>query len=333
VAGDHVKVATTIEKGTLPQMDNVAGTARKGSVTIRGRTFSAEELRLMQDIAARSQQLSRTEISRKVCTALGWRQPNGWLKDRACRDVLITLERQGFLRLPPRRATPWHMRTTPGRVRPTNGLRLAPDAAVVSAEAGRLSLEFAKGNEAEAEWNALVSAYHYLGHRVIVGRCIKYIVRCDSWVVGALSFSSPVWRVKARDAVLHGIGMPTTAFQDAVINNSRFVLLPHLRVRNLASRVLSVACGQIVRDWERYYSVSPAVAETFVDCSLFRGTSYMAANWVKVGVTKGYSKRGMVHHNGQMQKAVYLYGLTRNVRRRLKQTVAEMKRVDTPGVL
>ena len=175
-----------------------------------------------------------------------------------------------------------------------------------------IQLEFAKGNQAEKIWNELVSEYHYLGNRTTVGRCIKYIVRSKNRLLGAISFSSPAWQLEPRDKALKAIGISNP--HDHAINNSRFLILPFVQVPNLASYILSVATKNIVHDWSRYYSVKPLIAETFVQPSLFDGTCYKAANWIEVGTTKGYAKRGSSYRNSQEPKKIFLYGLTRQIR-------------------
>ena len=104
---------------------------------------------------------------------------------------------------------------------------------------------------------------------------------------------------------------------DYVINNNRFLILPHVRVPNLASRILAAATSRVASDWGSYYALTPAVAETFVEPPRFNGTCYRAANWVQVGTSRGYLKRGRRHENSQEPKLIFLYGLQRRYRRGL----------------
>ena len=183
-----------------------------------------------------------------------------------------------------------------------------------------MELKFAKGNKYEKDWNELVDEYHYLGYRPAVGRCIKYIIQSNDRLLGAISFCSPAWRIESRDKLLRMIGLNNP--QEEVINNARFLVLPVVHIANFASYALSLATRQIVKDWNWYYSVKPLVAETFVQPSLFSGTCYKAANWLEIGLTKGYAKRGSFYQNGQEPKKIFLYGLNKNIRLKLNTMVA-----------
>jgi hypothetical protein len=191
---------------------------------------------------------------------------------------------------------------------------------------GRIKLEFAKGNAAEKTWNQLVEEHHYLGHQVVVGRCLKYLVKLDDKLVGAISFSSASWRLQTRDQLLGNLGWDQAEIRDRVINNSRFLILPTVKIPNLASGVLSIATRQVRQDWELYYGVRPYVVETFVQPSRFKGTCYQASNWIQVGITKGFAKRGATYRNSQEPKALFLHGLEPRIRTRLNRVIVEWKK-------
>jgi hypothetical protein len=261
----------------------------------------------------------RSHISRVICEELNWKQPNGWLKDRACRDVLLRLEEMEFVKLPP----PLTTRKSNRRGRePEVGSYLARYnlASPITEFPAHIELEFAKGNHSEQVWNELVDRYHYLGHSVIVGRYIKYLIKANGDLLGGISFSSPAWHLDARDTILNAIGIYNP--RDYTVNNSRFLILPHVQVANLASHVLSLATKKVVEDWSWYYSITPVIAETFVQPSLYEGTCYKAANWIEVGITKGYAKKGTSYRNSQEQKQIFLYGLDKNTRRKLRQVLS-----------
>lgn len=135
--------------------------------------------------------------------------------------------------------------------------------------------------------------------------------------MGAIAFSSPAWKIAARDRLLSRLGIDTPEVQDVVVNNSRFLILPNVRVPNLASKLLALATERIVKDWTDYYCLTPQIAETFVQPSLYNGTCYKAANWVDIGFTKGFRKSGAIHRNSQEAKQILLYGLNRYMRRTL----------------
>jgi len=245
---------------------------------------------------------------------LGWRQPNGWPKDRACRDVLRQLEELKLIKLPPR-PPGW----IEGAPRIPNQATEVPRGIIkpLSAMPAAIEFELAKGNTAEPLWNALIDKYHYLGHTVQVGRCLKYLIRGDGQLLGAISFTSPAWKLSVRDDLLRRLGFKDGKARDFVINNSRFLILPEVRVPHLASRILSGSTRRVCVDWAQYYSITPLIAETFVEPSRFVGTCYRAANWIEIGRTSGYAKVGASHHNSQKPKMLFVYGLTRECRRQL----------------
>jgi len=164
-------------------------------------------------------------------------------------------------------------------------------------------LLLAKGNSEEKRWNELVSEHHYLGHKITVGKCLKFLIISGNLEVGAVALSEPAWAVEARDKAISKVGIA----KNALANNSRFLLLPNIRVKNLASQVLSLLARDGAIEWKRYYSLELKCLETFVDSTRFKGTSYKAANWLCVGQTKGFRKSGSQHFNSQTKKHVFLY--------------------------
>lgn len=285
-------------------------------LVLRGRSFTYRDLQIVIAYAAVHYEDGRTRIARVVCRQLNWRQPNGWLKDRACREVLIKLERLGLFALPPRLIR--HSSTRKTAKQAARVFRLPPSTQEsITSMPRRIEFILAKGDAKELLWNALVEKHHYLGYGVQVGRCLKYLIKGDGQLVGAISFSSPAWRLSLRSSLVRRLHLHVADAHDIIIYNSRFLLLPTVRVPHLASRVLAAALKKAVADWTRYYAVQPMLAETFVDPTRFSGTSYRAANWIRVGMTNGYSKVGSSHHNSQEPKEFFVYGLTRNLRRAL----------------
>lgn len=303
------KTIALSEKGELP-------------IKLRGKYFGLRELRIIHQCLSKHFERGRTYISKEICKELEWRQPNGWLKDRACRHVLLRLEEKGFVELPERLISRGgNQSDSEERERQhLENFDLETPATEMPAE---IDLEFAKGNKAEEVWNEFVDEFHYLRHSIVVGRCLKYLVRGDGRLIGAISFSSPSWRLKKRDQLLGELNFSRDEIHQYVINNNRFLILPFVEVSNLASRVLSMATEKVVEDWTQYYALRPKIAETFVQPSRYEGTCYEAANWINVGATKGYAKRGRAHHNGQEPKQIYLYGLSRKSRRELAKLIPQ----------
>lgn len=268
-------------------------------IQLRGRVFSKSQLQSIREIVKQFWKEGRTSISVRVCRRLRWRQPNGWLKDRACRDVLRKLEASDLIRLPDHK-----IKRKKKPERPTLRIReKEPPQKQVTELVTPISLHLAKGNSGEELWNEIVQEHHYLGHKVTVGKCLKFLVKTGNIVVGAVALSEPAWAVETRDMAIDGIGIS----RSAVANNSRFLILPNVKIKNLASRILSLLAREGVTEWKRYYSLELECLETFVDSTKFQGTSYKAANWLCVGQTKGFRKSGSQHFNSQTKKYVFLY--------------------------
>jgi len=281
-------------------------------IRLRGRIFVRRELQLIRTLVTKHGSAGRTRISEKICEALDWRQPNGWLKDRACRDVLRALHAARLICLPRSRVNRRGRLYSKWKPLPRLRRSLQP---VITKLPGELSLRLTKGNADEKFWNALVQQHHYLGHKVSVGRCLKFLLCAGATVVGAISLADSAWNVEDRDAALRHFGWG----RDAVANNSRFLILPHVKVKYLASRSLALLATHGVRAWNEYYACELRCLETFVDTLRFVGTSYKAANWIAVGTTKGYRKSGASFHNSQTPKFVFLYPLNPKHRDKLRR--------------
>jgi len=281
---------------------SVARARSPKTITLRGRVFTRDDIKTIKSITKKYFPQGRTKISEKICEALNWKQPNGWLKDRACRDVLRTLDHLKVITLPsPKLNNPSRQYSKWRPLKPEQESHLP-----IINTADTLTLILAKGNIAEKQWNKLVQQYHYLGHKISVGRCLKFLIQDEQKnVLAALSLVESAWNVKHRDEVLSQFGWS----RDDVANNGRFLIPPNVRVKNLASRCLAILAKKGAPIWNEYYSTTLKCLETFVDTTRFVGTSYLAANWLIVGKTKGYRKSGPAFFNSQTPKLVLMYPL------------------------
>jgi Domain of unknown function (DUF4338) len=282
-----------------------------GSITIRGRAFTPQELQQIKAIVDASPKDHRFKLSQEVCRALGWQQPNGRLKDRACRDVLGRLHDMGLLRLPPPRRPPVSRRPVPitDRTKPRPVLRLRPR------DIGQTSFALVTGSGDAKQhklWNEYVERYHYLGYGVPLGPHLKYFVTVGREPIACLAFGGAAWRVEARD---QWIGWSSEQRQRSlcyVVSNTRFVMLPWIEAPNLASRILALAARRVPTDWLRRYAYRPLLLETFVHAERHAGTCYRAANWIVVGRTKGRGKLDRHFKANQPVKTVLLYPLAKD---------------------
>ena len=286
-----------------------------------GETVSKEDLSLIRQVIERYPSLSRTELANTLCELLDWNRSNGGLKTVECRQFLERLEERSLIELPQRRSG--RPRGSKTRVdRTASGARGESLEGALGDYPG-IALTLVETAEERGLWRELVERYHYLGHRVPFGAHLRYLIRIEDrcrTVVGCLQYSSGAWRMRARD---EWIGWNETARKthlQRVISNSRFLILPWVRIRYLASHVLSQAARRLVPDWESHYGLSPWLLETLVDPACFSGTCYRAANWIEVGVTTGRGRQDRHHRrHGAQPKSVWLYPLRGDVRKRLCQ--------------
>ena len=286
-----------------------------------GHAVSARELELIERVVHSCRGVSRTELAATVCELLDWRRANGGLKSRECWALLEQLEAAGVLRLPARRATkPKGARTSV----PCSARGEEPNEALCAAlgELTPLTLTRVETPEAHRLWRELVGRYHYQGHAVPFGAQLRYLIgvsRPRPRLVGCLQFSSPAWRLAARDRWIGWDDSQRARALQRIVNNSRFLVLPWVQVRNLASAVLARAARRLVEDWQAAYAVRPLLLETLVDSARFAGTCYRAANWLEVGRTSGRGRMDRAHQrHGEGSKTIFLYPLLDDVRWRLQ---------------
>lgn len=255
----------------------------------------------------------RSAISRAICSSWDWRQYNGRLKDRACRDILIVLEGKELIHLPPSKRKNTRKKESPSIK--SKGPKVSftiPETKVTICEWSNMTIEMVRWSPRDRLWNTLVETYHYKGYSVIVGRHLKYLVSVGDIPLACVGWGDAAWHIKDRD---EWIGWSDDARRqniEKVINNVRFLILPWVSINCFASSVLSRAIKLVVRDWEKYYGIKPLLAETFVERERFQGTCYKAANWIHLGITKGFGRKGYSYQNHKILKDIYVYPLNRD---------------------
>ncbi len=263
------------------------------ALKFRGRIFDSNELKVIEQVTKESYAEGRSAISRQICENINWRQPNGWLKDRACRDVLLHLDHEGIIKLPPPKIERTRISSKEvGNI--IEGQRFSNMPLIEYYF--RPQIKMVKGTADEKIWNELVKVFHYQSYSVIVGNNIKYMAFYDDIPVACIGWGSAAWSVEVRDKWLQdNLGWTrkdVISNLPKIINNVRFLILPWVKVRNLASTILSMMEKVVKNDWYSYYNIQPILLETFVEQARFYGTCYKAANWTYVGVTKGNAKKG-----------------------------------------
>jgi hypothetical protein len=261
--------------------------------------------------------ISRHELARTICEALGWTRPNGRLKARECYEYLGVAEAKGLLKLPPRREQRPRGRTS--IVFTEAGSEGEPREGEL-AEVAPVTLGLVTNGADRALWRELVERYHYLGHKVAYGAHLRYLVfisKPERAVAGCVQFSSAARWLAARDRFIGWDDAIRQSNLVRVVNNSRFLILPWLKIKGLASHVLSVSARVVADDWEEAYGVRPALLESFVDTGCYEGTCYLAANWTCVGRTAGRGRMDRENRWAEPVKSCLVYPLSRDFRRRL----------------
>ena len=282
-----------------------------------GLEFTAETIQWVREVLEETPSISRRALSRQLCETMDWRSANGKLKELSCRKALLVLGREGLIDLP--LSDEAYGFSERGRNCQPPPLEIV-HAACELGELGTIGVERVTSRYCKAAriWKDLMDHYHYLGSGPLCGGQIRYLVHSSTHgYVGALSFSSAAWAIKARDDYIGWSEAAHRANIQKVICNSRFLIVPTVRTPNLASHTLSRCLGRIAQDWLACYGVEPVVVETFVDPERFSGVSYRAANWVHVGKTSG--RRAAQRENAGGPKEVFIYPLCPRWRQILHQ--------------
>ena len=275
-----------------------------------GRDFSEEDLEVISNLIATHP--TRQAIADAACEALGWYRPDGRKKDMSARVALLRMDRDGLIALP----KPLHSNGNgriPRYAEPIAELPLAfPDSL---GALGPIELVVANTKAAKLRWRNLIASYHYLGYTTFAGAQLRYLIESPSGTIGAIGFAASAWSCEPRDTHIGWDKATREARLHLVVGNARFLILPHVRVVNLASYILSRVTRRLPGDWQLAYGYQPVLLETFVESARFTGASYRAANWLHVGKTKGRGKLDRYNKYALPVKDIYLYPLHRDYRR------------------
>ena len=278
-----------------------------------GRPFTLEELELIRALLGATAPLNRAQLSRAVCERLGWRRPDGRLKDMSCRVALLRMQTDGLIVLPP----PRNAKPPPYLARPEIEQAVLEPQSVPAVDLTRLTIDPVGHKRESLLWNAYIQRHHYLGHQLMPGAQLRYFVRAAGEVLALLSFGASAWKTQPRDEFIGWTREQRERNLHLVINNARFLILPWIQCKNLASRVLALAARRLAEDWHVRYAYRPVLLETFVEKPRFTGTCYKAANWLCLGDTQGRGKLDRLHRNAEPIKSVWIYPLASNFRRQL----------------
>ena len=256
------------------------------SLIIQGRLIGPAELEQVRGLLAAHPDWSRYRLSRQLCRVWNWRSLTGQIKDMAARSLLLKLEERGWVALPARRCP------SPNRMRHKQIRPLQHPTDPITGSLSELQplqiQELSRQPEAGPVFDSLLHQYHYLGYTSAVGQNIKYLVRDrQGRDLACVLFGAAAWQTRGRDAFIGWTAGQRQAQLHQVANNSRFLILPWVRVPELASHILGRVARRIAADWQGRYGHRVALLETFVERGRFRGSCYRAANWIGVGQTRG----------------------------------------------
>jgi len=277
-------------------------------VKYQGRIATADDVEFIKRLISENPGDSRRGLSKKLCEAWNWVQPNGALRDMVCRGFMLRLESAGYIKLPPRRFTPNNPlanRNKPQKVdidqRPLN---------TKLSNIQRLEIRQVRRTLYERLFNSLIVQYHYLGYCHPVGEHLKYVVFAEGRPIACFSWSSAPRHIGCRDKFIGWSADIRKKNLHFIAYNNRFLVLPWVRISCLASHLLGKMARVLPVDWERAYNHPIYFLETFVDTERFKGTCYKAANWIYLGNTTGRGKNDQTHKANRSIKAVWGYPLS-----------------------
>ena len=272
-----------------------------------GREFSTADLTHIRELLQIQPVLGRVALSRRVCQDLGWVNALGQPKEMSCRVALLRMEKEGWLQLhPPLR------KNGCGRLRLELSSASDPREPVQESVSALASLVFQRveGAKRSSLWNELIQRYHYLGYRPLSGAQMRYLVWSgDGRLLAALGFGASAWQVQPRDRHIGWNDRQRRAGLHRIVNNARFLILPWVKCGGLASRILSGIIKPLRADWRLRYGYEPVLLETFVEIPRFTGTSYRAANWIRLGQTQGRGKLEKQHCQIAPLKDIWVHSL------------------------
>lgn len=273
-----------------------------------GREFSKEEVDLIKGIIKESPKRTRHALSFIVCDKLKWHKINGGPKDVSCRVAMLRMERDGLIELPP--ARPAHRTNDRKYTKRTSFAE--PSLTTITApvnELGDITTHLIQNRFESHLWNEYIERYHYLGYKKLPGAQLRYFIKTSNQIIALLGFGASAWKIAPRDQFIGWGKEQRKKKLHLIVNNARFLILPWIKSKNLATKILSLIGKRISDDWQKKYHYKPVLLETFVEVKRFQGTSYKAANWIFLGNTKGRGKKDTHNEAKEPIKSIWIYPL------------------------
>ena len=278
---------------------------------LSGRYFTAEEIEQVRETVRVFSLLPWYELVQTICEHLDWVTPTGRYKVASCAKALAKLEREGLLKLPAKRVSPG------GRQKVVIGTETDAEGELTGTvrDVAPVAVEPVTGKGEMGLWNAYVQRYHGLGYRRPFGAHQRYfVVGGGGRRLGCLLFASSAWALSERDLWIGWTERDRAQRLNWVVANTRFLLFPWVKVKNLASTALSLVAKRIGQDWQERYGYKPVLLETFVEAGRYRGTCYQAANWIRLGETAGRGRMDRYTRYLSTPKVIFVYPLVEDFR-------------------
>lgn len=279
-----------------------------------GRDFSTQDIELIRRLIVEDPSRTRAQLSRLSCRALAWYKPDGGLKEMSARVAMLRMQTDGLIELPaPRRQRPDATVRLTSKTAPKQKLR------VPARDLLPLRLLRVQQKQDSSLWNEYIQRYHYLGHKPLPGAQMRYLIYSGDQPLALLGFAAAAWQTAPRDRYIGWSHEQRQRNLHLVLNNARFLILPWIESKNLASMILAKAARNLPEQWLEKYAYRPVLLETFVEKPRFQGTCYKAANWTYLGQTKGRGKLGPAGKQSLPIKDLWVYPLERHFRDVLTQ--------------
>lgn len=276
-----------------------------------GREFTDVEFAGILRLLAEDPKRTRWALSRLVCETLGWRKPDGGLKEMSCRVAMLRMQDDGLLLLPPPRRKNGNGKRCARR---TPQAEPQPLICTPASDLRNLQLDLVTDKRDSLLWNEYIDRYHYLGYQPLPGAQLRYFARAEGRILALLGFGAAAWKTAPRDTFIGWTRAQRESRLHLVVNNARFLILPWVTSKHLASKLLGMAARLLPLDWQHRYGYRPVLLETFVEKRRFAGICYKAANWLCVGETQGRGKLDHAHTHALPLKTVWVYPLFPNFR-------------------
>ena len=278
-----------------------------------GRDFTLKELDQIRSLIKNNPKFNRTRLSIEVCRRFQWLKPDGKLKDMSCRVAMLRMEKDGLIRLPPSTRAKRPVK----KIKFTHATDPQRSVSVPVNQLPQLRLQLVS-KASSALWNEYIERYHYLGHSPLPGAQLRYFITAGDQIVALTGFGAAAWQTAPRDQFIGWSHDQRKKNLHLIVNNARFLILPWIQSKNLASKILSLTIRLLPDAWQARYNIRPVLMESFVQKDRFTGTCYKAANWIKIGETKGRGKLGPAGKISVPIKDIWVYPLDKKFKVLLK---------------